>query len=257
MKNLIFIVLLVISFLSVKAQNIIVEYEVKTLYSGTKGKEFAIITPIDSYYFDYVEEDNAPIKEIIENYNIKRGGQKMYRKLLDYNNIYRIKAYPGQYGEQSLIIDNKQEINWEIFNENKLILNMLCQKAVGKFRGRTYTVWFTKEIPVSLGPWKIDGLPGLILEAKDNSNVNSYNAVQVIHNTDLGIPQNILSFIENYPQQNMKSYKDYIFKEDIALKERQQKALSNLPKGTNIVDVPNVRDLQREISFEWEDTKKP
>ena len=42
-----------------------------------------------------------------------------------------------------------------------------CQKALGEFRGRKYIAWFTSDIPLSDGPWKFCGLPGLILAVQD------------------------------------------------------------------------------------------
>ena len=58
----------------------------------------------------------------------------------------------------------KQE--WTIYVDSVMtILGMECHYAITVFRGREWKVWFTEEIPVSLGPWKLGGLPGLILKA--------------------------------------------------------------------------------------------
>ena len=57
--------------------------------------------------------------------------------------------------------------NWIILNETKQIAGYKCQKATCRFRGRDYVAWFTREIPVSAGPWKFNGLPGLIVKIHD------------------------------------------------------------------------------------------
>lgn len=57
---------------------------------------------------------------------------------------------------------------WEILDESKEIIGYQCFKAVTDYRGRKWTAWFAPEIPVQEGPWKLCGLPGLILEAYDN-----------------------------------------------------------------------------------------
>ena len=65
-----------------------------------------------------------------------------------------------------------EEINkcpeWQILPDTATILNYLCYKATCSFKGRDYTVWFTSQIPCSEGPWKLCGLPGLILYAEDS-----------------------------------------------------------------------------------------
>lgn len=60
-------------------------------------------------------------------------------------------------------------LDWIITDETKKIGKFICHKAELKsFRGRNYTAWFTYGLPIAIGPWKLQGLPGLILEAYDN-----------------------------------------------------------------------------------------
>ncbi|NIM34793.1 MAG: GLPGLI family protein [Hydrotalea flava] len=65
--------------------------------------------------------------------------------------------------------DRFQHIDWKISNEKKSIGKFVCQKATAFAYGRNWEVWFTSEIPISIGPWKLFGLPGAILEAQDTS----------------------------------------------------------------------------------------
>lgn len=72
-----------------------------------------------------------------------------------------------------LIEKSKNAIEWQLFNETKKIGDYECYKATcvlpnigSKGLGeKKIEVWYTKDIPIQLGPVGLVGLPGLILEA--------------------------------------------------------------------------------------------
>jgi GLPGLI family protein len=59
-------------------------------------------------------------------------------------------------------------IQWTLTEGTTTVLSYTCRRATTTFRGRSYTAWFTTEIPISSGPWKFGGLPGLILKLEDS-----------------------------------------------------------------------------------------
>lgn len=64
--------------------------------------------------------------------------------------------------------------NWVIQDSSKLILGHECQKAVCHYRGHCWTAWFAMDIPITDGPWKLCGLPGLIMEATTEDNSHAF-----------------------------------------------------------------------------------
>ena len=48
--------------------------------------------------------------------------------------------------------------------------------ATANYHGRDWTAWFTPDIPLQEGPWKLCGLPGLILEANESTGQHSFIA---------------------------------------------------------------------------------
>lgn len=64
--------------------------------------------------------------------------------------------------------------DWTITNDTKTVSGYRCQKATTTFSGRSYVAWFTNEIPIPDGPYKFNGLPGLIVQINDSKNHYEY-----------------------------------------------------------------------------------
>lgn len=76
-------------------------------------------------------------------------------------------------------IEDKVDFNWVIHSEKKNIFGYSCQKATTNFGGRSWEAWFTSRIPVSDGPWKFRGLPGLILQVFDDKGNFSFDCIGI------------------------------------------------------------------------------
>ncbi|MDE5821399.1 MAG: GLPGLI family protein [Paramuribaculum sp.] len=69
------------------------------------------------------------------------------------------------------------DIEWNLTEETDTIAGYKVNAAVGSYGGREWKVWFTEEIPVPFGPWKLAGLPGLVLMAKDSENIHEFKLI--------------------------------------------------------------------------------
>lgn len=89
------------------------------------------------------------------------------------------KFYPGmkiQYADKiangftptTIGYNEDLKFNWNILSEKQKIGEYNAQKATVEFGGRTWTAWFSSDIPFQDGPYKFYGLPGLIVKIEDS-----------------------------------------------------------------------------------------
>ncbi len=82
-------------------------------------------------------------------------------------------------GSYYIYTDELHSQNWQITDSTKTILDYTCQKAISDFRGRRWIAWFAHDIPISDGPWKFSGLPGLIMEVFDTEKHFQFTIVAI------------------------------------------------------------------------------
>ena len=111
--------------------------------------------------------------------------------------------------ESFRITEPLEQPKWDIITDStKQILNYDCQMARCKFKGRTWTAWFTADIPLDNGPWKLCGLPGLILRAYDSKQQYIFDCVGM---KQAGEGENITydPKFDKYATATMKEFVDY------------------------------------------------
>ncbi len=143
-----------------------------------------------SRYFSIYNEDRT--KEQTE--WKKNNGDKPIDGSVSYSNYkkrgLRIKIYKNYNANQLTVYDNiatetftfeeeNPDFGWKIFPDTMIILKQICQKATCQFRGRKYEAWFAQGINISEGPWKFNGLPGLILKISDSKQDYSFEAISI------------------------------------------------------------------------------
>ena len=148
----------------------VIEYNIIVVTVGEEKRNMTAKLYIDgkeSFYFfsEVKEETNIDMEKLASNYIFPTKSRVFYKNFEDNTIIYETRVF----SRYLIVKDSIPKIDWKIYDEEKTIAGKyLCKKAIGRFRGRTYTAWFTEQIPISNGPWKLGGLPGLILEAYDD-----------------------------------------------------------------------------------------
>lgn len=101
-------------------------------------------------------------------------------------------------------------IKWTLEKEEAAVCGYNCKKASCTLFGRNYTAWYAPEIARSVGPWKLSGLPGLILKANDDKGQISFECIG-LEKTGWDDPLYISqkNYIKANKKQILKTYTDY------------------------------------------------
>jgi GLPGLI family protein len=97
------------------------------------------------------------------------------------NEIFDILDIKIQDAEEKFYDIGKENLKWEIVDTIIQSKNygLPVQKAYTSFKGRKYQAYFAPSIPFNLGPYKFDGLPGLVAILNDLESNYIYNLESV------------------------------------------------------------------------------
>lgn len=163
-----------------------VKYKMTTLFDGLKNYDAKLTFSEQKSCFEYIlfAKDTASIEQEDKNGN-KVISISNKRKQLIFTNLKEKKIKELKHFKITYLVDDTLSIpQWDITNEIKTINNHKCQKATTFFKGRTYEVWYASEYPTIFGPWKLNGLPGLIILAMDKKKEIYFEATEIQKNDD-------------------------------------------------------------------------
>lgn len=93
-------------------------------------------------------------------------------------------VHPGFYIYQELM-----PTDWAMDDGTTKVMGYKCRKARLKYGGREWIAWYTPDLPISNGPWKFHGLPGLILKAEDTTGTHRFEAYSLLKGKGLTIDE--------------------------------------------------------------------
>jgi GLPGLI family protein len=170
-------------------------YEAKLLFNAT------------SALFTYQSKQKEPVntQDFTGNTSIvlKDPNKYLLYHHLDGDTIYQLQSGIKKWGRY----DRKETIEWKFVKDTtKQIDRFICKMAKTKFKGRNYIVWYTESIPVPLGPWKLTGLPGLILSASDDHGMVKFEVRRIknYHKELPNVPLDSFKWIQKHKYDSLR-----------------------------------------------------
>lgn len=185
----------------------ITDPEMKARIPEFRTDKFELLFTEQASLFRTVVDDEAP--DPFANNGGDRGGVRFNFRMPEtstYTDINAKMQYESRemFEKTFLVIDSMKQNKWKISDETKTIAKYVCKKAstmiaapqqvrmrIGngpraaedsaapKPKEVELVVWYTEEIPVSVGPDNYAGLPGAILEVNTDNGSNVISATEV------------------------------------------------------------------------------
>jgi GLPGLI family protein len=149
--------------------------------------------------------------------------------------------------DNMIVKDDYPNLQWKVTEETKVIGQYQCVKATTSYRGRDWEAWFTPEVPLHYGPWKLQGLPGLIIEAYDTTNLYVWRVEKIDFKKDPIFDKEFSSLVKvkNTTPISKKKYLENLAEYDANLDAEMRQLMPAMG------EVVNIR-VGYELKYEWE-----
>lgn len=164
------------------------------------NQKFVLISNSQDYYFgaaqNYLNDTGRYTSSGIDTKAVSDYFQERIIKSNDKITVFT------RVSDAKIRYEDSQPLRWVLYSDTKVINGVKCQMAATNKYGRRWIAYFSKEYPVSVGPYKFTGLPGLIFEL--------YDTKDDYHFTVAKIEKNLENFTFNLSNYKLLNKKDYL-----------------------------------------------
>lgn len=139
------------------------------------GKNASLFTSLDKIVLEVAEDqkframimsrantNGKPTAFIIDNTPTNWLTKSNYYYFVKENKLF-VKEVLAMQGY--LMEDVSPAIKWKITKDTASFSGVACNKAIGSYENKNWVAWFAPNLPFQAGPWKLNSLPGLIIDA--------------------------------------------------------------------------------------------
>lgn len=256
MKNRITILILCFTAIAAMAQtaDIEVRYEQTrpSLSGGSyKDKMTLLANSAGSKYFNDISlwtdslestpEGKAKLDDIIranclvqspegyEYWDLTKGPVKnIYTYVFNNNSDNTLTIYDQWGDELRFYTEPSDEMQWTLIPDStNVILGYDCNLAESDYHGRHWKAWFAPEIPLCFGPWKLRGLPGLILKAEADGGF-SFNATSLQHSDRIMSPMYSAEEYKKTDRRKAQTGNEYFINNQEAILKAQNGGMAKI-----------------------------
>lgn len=199
----------------------------RVAYDYTEINHFDKKETKDLFYLDISPSVNRFMSaHRLRQKTIKEAGIKAGKNL--YEILDDLKKYPNGTMEEvytdlqlkrnwvcSFFMDNvryvapQPQIKWQPVEQEHTVLGYACKEARTNLYGREWVAYYTEDIPLPYGPWKLGGLPGLITEAFSTDScyhfiMTGFETIQT--NEEIHLPSKKATEMSDYQDISRQEY---------------------------------------------------
>lgn len=142
------------------------------------GNQYSLFQSFNIFYNDSLkkaiaENDSDISMKVNQVISLRKKNRFKFRVLKSIDDITTFDSFFSD----KFVYSEEPNFNWNILNEKMTIAGYNCNKATTTFAGRNYVAWFTEELPISDGPYKFRGLPGLIIKIYDEDSHYTFELI--------------------------------------------------------------------------------